>query len=491
MPQSAQLLLLLLAYFVLLIGISYITSKDSSNENFFTAKRNSPWYLVAIGMIGSSLSGVTFISIPGVVGAGGTNQCFSYMQMVWGYLIGYMIIANVLMPIYYKYQVVSIYEYLNDRLGKSAYKTGAAFFLLSRTVGSAFRMYLVAMVMHQFIFSHYDLPFWLTVLISILLIWIYTYRGGVKTIIITDLFQTICMLSAVGLTIHFLAKSLDLSIINFFQTVFKSEYGKIFYMDSSWSDPNNFYKQVLGGMLIALVMTGLDQDMMQKNLTCRNLKEAQLNMFSFAMLLFVVNLAFLSLGAGLYLFVEQNNIPLPVKSDQLFPMIAFNYLTGLGSILFLLGLTASNYASADSALASLTTSFCIDFLGFDKSTASEESKKKWRTLVHLGFSLLIFLVIIIFYWLNNDAVINQVFVFAGYTYGPLLGLFAFSILTKRIIRFNFLLPIVCVSSAVLTYFLNIHSKEWFNGFTFGNVIVAVNGFLTFMGLFFISKSKSK
>ncbi len=489
MSQALVLLIVLIGYFSLLILISFLTGKDNSNENFFSAKRNSPWYLVAFGMIGSSLSGVTFISIPGVVGAGGVNQNFSYMQMVWGYLLGYMIIANVLMPIYYRYNVTSIYEYLNERLGLHAYKTGAAFFILSRLIGSSFRMYIVAMVMHQFIFTHYHLPFWLTVLISIFLIWIYTFRGGIKTIIVSDFFQTFCMVSSLILTIYFLSERFDTSFLGYFNKVLSSDYGKIFYFDAGWSDSNYFFKQVIGGMLIALVMTGLDQDMMQKNLTCRNLKEAQLNMFSFSMLLFFVNFAFLSLGAGLYLFGAQEGITLPAKSDQLFPMIAFNYLTGFGSILFLLGLTASNYASADSALASLTTSYCIDFLNFRTVKWDENKKKKIRTLVHLSFSLLIFLVIIIFYWLNNDAVINKVFQFAGYTYGPILGLFSFSILSKRQIKFNSWLPVVCIAAPLLTYYINEHSKSWFDGFTFGNLLVAVNGIICYLGLYLISSKK--
>lgn len=489
MPQSIVLLILIVIYFLLLIGISIVTGKDNSNDSFFKANKNSPWYLIAIGMIGSSLSGVTFISIPGVVGTSGVNQNFSYLQMVWGYLLGYMIIANVLMPLYYKHNVTSIYEYLETRLGISSYKTGAAFFLLSRLIGSSFRMYIVAMVMHHFIFSTFGFPFWITVLISILLIWIYTFRGGIKTIVITDVFQTICMLGSLILTVFFLAKQFNISIIGFYEKILSSPYGKIFYFDGGWNDPNNFFKQALGGMLIALVMTGLDQDMMQKNLTCRNLKEAQLNMWSFSILLFFVNFTFLTLGAGLYLFAAKEGIDIPVKSDQLFPMIAFKYLSSAGSILFLLGLTASNYASADSALASLTTSYCIDFLNFKKSSHNDERKKKIRTFVHLAFSFLIFFVIVLFYFLNDDAVINKVFQFAGYTYGPLLGLFAFGILTQRQIKYSSLVPVICILSPLASYFLNIHSKEFLSGFTFGNILVAVNGLLTFIGLLFISSKK--
>lgn len=486
-----MLLIILVSYFLLLIGISFLTGKDNSNETFFQANKNSPWYLVAFGMIGASLSGVTFISIPGVVGANKLNQNFSYLQMVWGYLIGYMIIANVLMPIYYKNNVVSIYEYLRSRLGVSAHKTGAGFFLLSRLIGSAFRMYIVAMVMHHFIFSQFHFPFWLTVLLSIFLIWIYTFRGGIKTIVITDVFQTTCMIGSLILTIYFLAQQFDTSIVGLFEKVIESEYGKLFYFDVGWKDSNYFFKQVIGGMLIALVMTGLDQDMMQKNLTCRNLKEAQTNMLSFSILLFFVNLAFLVLGGGLYLFAAKEGIAIPAKTDQLFPMIAFQYLSGAGSILFLLGLTASNYASADSALASLTTSFCVDFLNFKSSPHSEQEKKRLRTWVHLGFSLLIFIVIVIFYFLNDEAVINKVFQFAGFTYGPLLGLFAFGIITKRKIKYNQLLVVVCVLSPILSYIINTNSALWFDGFTFGNLLVALNGMITFAGLWIISTNSAE
>lgn len=482
------LVLILVLYFLLLIGIAYLTSKDASNDTFFIANRSSKWYLVAFGMIGASLSGVTFISIPGVVGAGGINQNFSYMQMVLGYLVGYLIIANVLMPLYYKHQVTSIYEYLDARLGISAYKTGAMFFLISRTIGGAFRMYIVAMVLHQFIFTHYHFPFWLTVLISIFLIWVYTYRGGIKTIVISDTFQTFCMLGSLVLTILYLSDQLGTDVSGYFSMIMKSDYGKWFYFDGGWSEPNYFFKQFFGGMLIALVMTGLDQDLMQKNLTCKNIKEAQWNMYSFSILLFFVNFAFLALGAGLYLYVAQAGIALPPKSDQLFPTIAFHHMSGYATILFFLGLVAANYASADSALTSLTTSTCIDFLDFRKDQRTEEQKKKIRTWVHLGFSMLIFIIIVLFYLLNNDAVINKVFQFAGYTYGPILGLFAFSILTRRTLRYPKAVPVIAIVSPVLTYGLDRYAVDWFNGFSFGNTIVAMNGLLCFLGLWLISKT---
>jgi len=485
------LILILIGYFLLLIGISYLSTDDTSNDSFFSANRNSKWYLVAFGMIGASLSGVTFISIPGVVGAGGANQNMSYMQMVFGYLLGYLIIAQVLMPIYYKYQVTSIYEYLDQRLGISAYKTGAAFFLISRLIGSSFRMYIVAMVLHQFIFIHYHWPFWITVLMSIFLIWVYTYRGGIKTIVISDTFQTFCMIGSLLLSIYYISDRMDFGFWMYFEKIMDSEYGKMFYFEEGWSDPNSFIKQVLGGMLIALVMTGLDQDMMQKNLTCRNLKEAQWNMYSFSILLVLVNFAFLSLGAGLYLLAAKEGIAIPARSDLLFPTMAFEHMNIYATILFFLGLVAANYASADSALTSLTTSACIDFLNFKNDKRTEAQRKKLRIWVHLFFSLLIFLVIFLFYLLNNDAVINKVFQFAGYTYGPILGLFIFAVLTKRLIKFPFWIPLICIASAILTFLIDTYSKQWFDGFTFGNLLVAVNGLMTLLGLLLISKSKDQ
>ncbi|MBK9271532.1 MAG: sodium:solute symporter [Saprospiraceae bacterium] len=481
------LILILLGYFLLLIGISLITSKDSSNDSFFSANRNSKWYLVAFGMIGASLSGVTFISIPGVVGAGGTNQNMSYMQMVLGYLLGYLIIAQVLMPIYYKYKVTSIYEYLDQRLGIGAYKTGAAFFLISRLIGSSFRMFIVAMVLHHFIFAHYHWPFWITVLMSIFLIWVYTYRGGIKTIVISDTFQTFCMLGSLVLSIFYISDKMGLDIFSFFSKIMDSSYGKIFYFESGWSDSNYFFKQFFGGMLIALVMTGLDQDMMQKNLTCRNLKEAQWNIYSFSILLIFVNFAFLSLGAGLYMYAAQESISLPSRSDMVFPVMAFQHMNTYATVLFFLGLVAANYSSADSALTSLTTSACIDFLNFKSSSKTEDQKKKIRKIVHLFFSFLTFLVIVLFYLLNNDAVINKVFQFAGYTYGPILGLFIFASLTKRIITLPQWIPYICIASALCTLLVDENSKYLFDGFTFGNLLVALNGLMTLTGLWLISK----
>lgn len=479
---------IIIGYFLLLFLISLFTSKKSSNMDFFLAGRKSPWIIVAIGMIGSSLSGVTFISVPGAVGGEGLNKAFSYMQIVMGYLLGYFVIATVLMPIYYKLNLTSIYGYLLNRFGQNSYKTGSAYFLLSRTIGSAFRLYLVAIVLHQFVFSPLGLPFWGTVFLSILLIWFYTFQGGIKTIIWTDTLQTVTMLAAVAMTIFAIGNALSLEPLQIFSKVKESDYSQIFFFEGGWSDPNNFFKHFVSGALITIVMTGLDQDMMQKNLSCKSLKDAQKNMLTFCIILIFANLLFLFLGAMLYIYAVETGIPLPSKTDQLYPMIAIEHLSPYIGIVFIIGLIAAAYSSADSALTALTTSFCIDFLNFQKRNLTEEEMKKKRMAVHIGFSFLLFLVIIIFESVNNDAVISQVFTAAGYTYGPLLGLFAFGIFTNREVIDRWVIPI-CLTAPILSFLLNQNSEILFNGFNFGFLIILLNGTLTFAGLFLISNRK--
>jgi Na+/proline symporter len=479
------ILSIIFSYFAILISISYFTSKDSDNSSFFTANKSSPWLLVAIGMIGASLSGVTLISIPGVVGAGGANQQFSYMQMVFGYMVGYFVIATVLMPLYYRYNLTSIYGFLETRLGKVSYKTAAGFFLLSRLVGSAFRMYLVAIVMDKFVTGPMGVPFWLTVFISIVLIWVYTYKGGIKTIVITDVFQTVSMITALILTIYGILTALNIPLLDTYNAIADANLNKMWFFEEGWNDPNNFFKQFISGALIALVMTGLDQDMMQKNLTCKSLKDAQKNMFFFSIILIFANILFLTLGALMYMYVAEMGITMPAKSDYLFPTLALQYLSPLVGVCFIVGITAANYASADSALTSLTTSFCVDFLNIEKTTDTESNKKRLRTIVHIGFSLLIFLTIMLFAFINDDAVVNGVFKAAGYTYGPILGLFTFSILTKRAVKDKYVW-IVCLAAPVLSYFIDSNSAAWFGGFKFGFMILALNGFLCVAGLLAIS-----
>jgi SSS family transporter len=470
------ILLIFIIYFLVLLFISKLTTKKSSFNDFFNANRSSPWYLVAFGMIGTSLSGVTFISVPGEVG----NTNFSYFQVVLGYLLGYYVIAKVLLPLYYKLNLVSIYTYLDKRFGYYSYKSGAFFFLLSRTIGASFRLFLVAGVLQIAVFNQLGMPFYFSVLITILLIWVYTFKGGIKTIVWTDALQTFFMLSAVIITIFIILDKMEISLFESIVLIKNSSYSNIFYFD--WKSSNDFFKQFFSGAFIAIVMTGLDQDMMQKNLTCKNLGDAQKNIFWFCVILVIANLLFLSLGALLYIYSESLNIPIPQRSDDLYPILALNNLGGLTSIIFLLGIIAAAYSSADSALTSLTTSFCIDFLNIDNSS----NKKKIRFFVHIGFSVILFLVILIFKQINDESVINSIFKAAGYTYGPLLGLFSFGIFTKYNVRDRLVLPI-CILSPAFSYIINLYSEQLLYGYKFGFEILLLNGLITFLGLFLIRK----
>ena len=470
------ILLIFIIYFLVLLFISNLTSKKSNFTDFFNANRSSPWYLVAFGMIGTSLSGVTFISVPGEVG----SSNFSYFQVVLGYLVGYYVIAKVLLPLYYKHNLISIYTYLEDRFGFYSYKAGAFFFLLSRTIGASFRLFLVAGVLQIAIFNQLGLPYFFSVLLTILLIWIYTFKGGIKTIVWTDALQTLFMLSAVIITIVIITDKMNISLYESFHMVKNSSYSNIFYFD--WRAGNDFFKQFISGAFIAIVMTGLDQDMMQKNLTCRNLGDAQKNIFWFCVILVVANLLFLFLGALLYLYSESVNFQLPTSTDDLYPLLALNELGFLTSIIFILGIIAAAYSSADSALTSLTTSFSIDFLDIQK----RDNKRRIRLLVHIGFSILLFIVILIFNEINDESVINSIFKAAGYTYGPLLGLFSFGIFTKYKIKDKFVF-FVCLISPLISYLVNIYSEELLFGYRFGFEILLLNGLLTFVGLFLIKK----
>ena len=467
---------LLSGYFLLLIIVAYFTSRKATTETFFTANRKSPWFVVAFGMIGTTISGVTFISVPGEVG----NSAFTYFQFVMGNFVGYLIIAFVLLPVYYRMNLVSIYSYLEERLGFFSYKSGSFIFLLSRTIGAAFRMYLVAEVLQLAFFAHYGVPFGVTVLISILLIWIYTTRGGVKTIIWTDSLQTVFLISAVVLTIYFIFSSFGWSLGEMIREVEASPYSKVF--DWDWRSGKFFVKQFVAGIFITIVMSGLDQDMMQKNLTCKNLKEAQKNMLTFSTIFVGVVWMFLTLGALLYIYAASHQITLPQKSDDLYPLLAISHMSLMIGVFFLLGITAANYASADSALTSLTTAFCIDFLNFGKR--DNPNKKHILKITHLSFSLLLFVVIMIFKAVNNQSVVMAVFKVAGLTYGPLLGLFAFGMLTKYKVK-DPLVPFVVIASPLLSGLLNHFSEQIFNGYQIGFEIVIINGLLTFLGLFLV------
>ena len=467
-------------YFSALLLISYFTSRNADSQTFFTANKQSSWYLVAFGMIGTSISGVTFISVPGLVG----KLNFGYFQIVMGYVVGYAIIGLVLMPLYYRLNLISIYTYLEQRFGYWSYKTGSAFFLLSRTIGSSLRLYLAASVLQIFLFDRLNVPFYVTVTVTIFLIWIYTFKGGVKTIIWTDSFQTVFLIGSLIVSVHLISTELGWSLPTMIKEVSQSNYSQIFFFDDFKSN-QYFWKQFISGIFIAIVMTGLDQDLMQKNLTCKSIGEAQKNMFWFTITLVIVNILFLTLGAMLYLYCEAKGIAIPSRTDDLFPMLALNHFGTFAGLCFLLGIIASSYASADSALASLTTAFCIDFLDFKNKTEAVKQKQKFA--VHVGFSVLFLLVIIVFRAINSKDVISQVLGIAAYTYGPLLGLFAFGILTRRKLIDKFA-PLVCVLSPLATYFIASNSEYLFSGYKFSFETLIVNGALCFVGLYLCSSS---
>ncbi|WP_178984628.1 sodium:solute symporter [Winogradskyella helgolandensis] len=478
--SPTAILLLIVCYFGLLILISYFTGKEDSNAAFFKANKSAPWYLVAFGMIGASLSGVTFISVPGAIEA----KQFGYLQVVFGYFFGYLIIAYVLLPLYYRLNLTSIYTYLKDRFGIVSYKTGSIAFLISRTVGAAFRLFLVAKVLQLLVFDLFDIPFAITVIITIALIWLYTFKGGIKTIIFTDTLQTLFMLVSVVVTIVFLASALDLNSIGEIITYTKeSNLSKVFFFEDG-NDSQYFWKSFLSGIFITITMTGLDQDMMQKNLTCRNLKDAQKNMVTFSIVLIFVNILFLVLGLMLTQYAAANGIT--ATKDDLFPTIAMLPEIGIvTSAFFLLGLIAAAYSSADSALTSLTTSFCFDIL--DIENKPETKRKGLRKRVHIGFSAVLVLVILLFDMIFTDvSVIWELFKAAGYTYGPLLGLFAFGLMTKFQIK-DKLVWIIAIAAPLLSYILNLYSKELFNGHEIGFEILIYNGLLMFLGLLLIKK----
>ena len=479
--QPLHILLLILGYFSVLILISFVTGKSANNATFFKANNSSPWYLVAFGMIGASLSGVTFISVPGWVEA----QSMSYMQMVLGYIVGYAVIGLVLLPLYYKLNLTSIYTYLQDRFGNYSYKTGASYFLLSRIIGASFRLFLVANVLQLLLFDEFGIPFWITVTITILLIWLYTFKGGIKTIVWTDTLQTLFMLIAVGVCIYTISG--EMQIGNLFTYVADSELSKTFFFDDVKSG-DYFWKRFLAGAFVAIVMTGLDQDMMQKNLTCRNLKDAQKNMFWFTIVLVIVNFFFLALGVLLTDYAQKNGID--AHKDELFPIIATKGTLGLATaIFFLLGLIAAAYSSADSALTSLTTSFSIDILEIDKKE-STVNQEKIRKKIHIIFSLILIFTILIFkYFIADESVIAKIFTFANYTYGPLLGLYAFGLFTKFKLKDNWV-PLICILSPIITYLLNYICLEFYD-FSFGFALLIVNGLVTFIGLYTIKKAKKR
>lgn len=481
--MSPYIVLTIIAcYFLLLFIIAWITGRNADNSAFFLGSRKSPWYVVAYAMIGTSISGVTFVSVPGWVG----DTQFAYMQMVLGYLIGYFVIANILLPLYYRLQLTSIYTYLDTRLGYWSYKTGASFFLLSRIIGTAFRLYLMANVLHLSIFSQWGVPFWITVVVTLLLIWSYTRRGGIRTVIWTDILQTTFMLLAVIITFYLIGKAMDTNISGLVGMIKDSDYSRIFFFDNI-NDERHFIKQFLGGIFISIVMTGLDQDMMQKNLSCKNIKSAKKNVYLLSVSLVPVNLLFLSLGAALYLFANKVGIPIPERTDDLFPLIATQgYLWNIVSVLFMIGLIAAAYSTADGSLTALTTSFTIDIMG--TKNRNEDQIMSLRKKVHILMSVVVLFVILAFRMVNNQAVISAIFTVAGYTYGPLLGLYSFGLFTKYKVRDRWV-PLVAVLSPIICYFLSRYSEQLFFGYMFGFELLVLNGLITFIGLLLISKKQ--
>jgi Na+/proline symporter len=484
--MTAQtILIVFLVYTLMLFAVSFITSRKSNNESYFVGNRNSPWYVVAYGMIGASLSGVTFISVPGWV----SETQFSYMMVVFGYLLGYFVIAQVLLPVYYKLRLTSIYTYLEQRFGFWAYKTGAFYFLLSRVIGASFRMFLVISVLQYFVFGNFGIPFWATAVIFMLLINLYTFKGGIKTIVWTDTLQTTFMLVSVLLTFYFIKDELSLSLGGLVQSITDGGYSRMVVTD--WQSRHFFLKELFSGAFLAIVMTGLDQDMMQKNLSCRNLKDAKKNIITLSWILVPVNLLFLSLGAVLLIYVNAQGIVVDGTSDMIFPTVALKYLGPVAGIAFIIGLISAAYSSADSALTALTTSFTVDFLEMDKkANLSEKKKIHIRYISHFGVALFLILVIILFKALNNEAVISELFTIAGYTYGPLLGLFAFGLFNKISVN-DRLVPLIAVLSPVICFVISYHSAQWFNGYRFGFELLILNGLLTYAGLWLIRRPQAK
>jgi SSS family transporter len=476
--SGLSILIVIVVYFSILLLISYIVGrKNTDNEAFFLGNKKTPWWVVAIGMVGSSISGVSFVSVPGMV----RGIDFTYMQTVFGFFFGYLIIANVLLPLYYKLNLTSIYTYLEQRFGKYSYKTGASFFLLSRTIGSGVRLYLATIILQHVVFDAWNIPYIVTATVAIFLIWLYTHRSGIKTIVWTDTLQTLCLISALLLLVVKVYNRLDLSFDEFTTTLINSGDSKIFVFDD-WHSKQNFFKQFFSGIFIAIVMTGLDQDMMQKNLTCKNIKDAKKNMYWYGITFVPLNLVFLTLGAMLLMLSTKLNIALPASSDDILPMFATQYLGPTVTLLFVIGIIAATFASSDSALASLTTSFSVDILGVKNDVAKVAERK--RRLTHIGMSLLFVVIMLVFKLLNNKSIIDAVYTIASYTYGPLLGLFSFGLFTKLRPR-DKVVPLVAIASPLLCFGLNIFTTNVFN-YPLGYELLIINGFITFMGLWFLS-----
>ncbi len=477
-------LITIAAYFAILFTISYIAGRKADNAGFFVGNRKSTWYVVAFAMIGSSISGVTFVSVPGMV----ATSNFSYLQMVLGFVAGQFIIAFLLIPLFYKMNLVSIYEYLENRFGLSSYRTGAWFFFISKMLGAAVRLFLVCLTLQFLVFDPLKLSFILNVIATVALVWLYTFRGGVKSLIWTDSLKTFCLVVSVVLCIYYIASDLNLSFTGMVNTVVDSDFSRFFFFDDV-NDKRYFFKQFLAGVFTMIAMTGLDQDMMQRNLSCKNFKDSQKNMITSGISQFFVILLFLMLGVLLYTFTAQNGITNPAKSDELFPMVATGgYFPVIVGVLFIVGLISSAYSAAGSALTALTTSFTVDILG--TKGKSEQEIVTIRKRVHIGMAIVMGIVIFIFNILNNTSVIDAVYILASYTYGPILGLFAFGMLTKKQVRDKYI-PLVAILSPILCFILQKNSEVWFNGYAFSYELLIFNAFFTFIGLCLLTVNEKK
>lgn len=480
---SVLVLVTMAAYFAVLFGISYITGRKADNQGFFTGNRKSSWYVVAFAMIASAISGVTFVSVPGMV----ATQSFSYLQMVLGFAVGQFLIAFVLIPLFYKMNLTSIYEYLENRFGLSSYRTGAWFFFISKMLGAAVRLYLVCLVLQLLVFDPLNAPFILNVIFTVFLVWLYTHQGGVKSLIWTDSLKTFCLIVSVGLCIYYISSDLGYTFTEMTSVIRDSDMSKTFFFDDI-KDSKFFLKQFLAGVFLVIATTGLDQDFMQKNLSCKNPKDAQKNMVTSGILQIFIILLFLVLGVLLYTYAQKSNLQIPSKADDLFPFIATGgYFPLIIGILFIIGLISAAYAAAGSALTALTTSFTVDILQSTKKD-SETKIANTRRIVHLGMAVVMGLVIIIINLLNNTSVINAVYILASYTYGPILGMFVFGIFTKKQVRDRFV-PWVALLSPILCFIIDTNSKAWFNGYEFSHDRLILNAFLTIIGLFLLTKRK--
>lgn len=509
--SSAILFSFVIGYFLILLGVAWFTSRNSNNESFFIGNKNSNWMLVAFGMIGTSLSGVTFVSVPGGVGnmakVGGSPTALAYFQVVIGYFIGYIVIAYILLPLYYKLNLTSIYNYLKQRFGTIAYKTGASFFILSRTVGATARLYLVINILHIFILQQLNIPFWSTVLVVLVMILLYTFEGGVKTIVYTDTLQTLLMITGLVAAIIYILNNLGFSVTEAVNAMEAKNLTKIFNTDVN--SKGFFLKQIIGGAFITIAMTGLDQEMMQKNISVKTLKDSQKNMLTFSTIIVFVNLLFLLLGGLLYLYAYNHNAAFTsvmengttavrfmhentdLTGDRLFPSVALGFVSAIPwyiSVIFIIGLISALFPSADGALTAITSSFCIDILGLkERADLNEKQRKKIRLTVHFTMAFIFMLFIFMFKWIGSRSIIDKILDLAGYTYGPLLGLFTFGIFTKRKLPDNFLVTLPCILSPLLCYLLSVNSAKWFGGYNIGIELLIINGLFTFLGLLMISK----